>query len=70
MKHKTELRKGLTRVRITGDANPGTPILQGDKPAGTLFTQSGDRAIAYLRFDRTEGLTAGTANIFPDPDLS
>ena len=70
MKHKTELRKGLTRVRIEGHAQPGTPILQGDKPAGTLFTRSGDHAIAYLRFDRTEGLTAATANIFPDPDLS
>ncbi len=70
MKHKTELRKGLTRVRVAGDAAPGTPILQGDKPAGTLFTRAGDHAIAYLRFDRTEGLTAGTANILPDPDLS
>lgn len=63
MKHKTELRKGLVQVRIDGAAPVGTPILQGDKPAGTLFTQSGGLAIAYLRFDRTEGLTAGEARI-------
>lgn len=67
MKHKTELKKGLLSVNIEGSAPPGTPILQGDKPAGTLFTQSGGRAIAYLRFDRSDGLTAGTARILPDP---
>jgi folate-binding protein YgfZ len=63
MKHKTELRKGLVRVRITGSAPVGTPILASEKPAGTLFTQSGGFAIAYLRFDRVAGLTAGTATI-------
>ena len=63
MKHKTELKKGLITVTITGAAPVGTPILQGDKPAGTLFTQSQGRAIAYLRFDRTENLTAGSAKI-------
>ena len=63
MKHKTELRKGLVRVRIEGSAPVGTPILQGEKPAGVLFTQSGDHAIAYLRFDRNEGLTAGSTII-------
>ena len=63
MKHKTELKKGLITVNIDGEAPPGTPILQGEKPAGTLFTQSQGRAIAYLRFDRTENLTAGSAKI-------
>jgi len=65
MKHKTELRKGLVQVQIDGAAPVGTPICQGDKPAGTLFTQSGGQAIAWLRFDRTEGLTAGSARITP-----
>ena len=55
MKHKTELRKGLRTVRIKGRAAVGTPITADGKPAGTLFTQSGDRAIAYLRFDRAAG---------------
>jgi tRNA-modifying protein YgfZ len=63
MKHKTELKKGLCLVSVEGAAPAGTSILQGEKPAGTLFTQSGGRAIAYLRFDRTEGLTAGSAKI-------
>lgn len=59
MKHKTDLRKGLTVVDIEGSAPVGTPIMAGEKEAGTLFTQSGGRAIAYLRFDRAKGpLTA------------
>ena len=65
MKHKTELKKGLVTVSIQGSAPVGTPILQSDKPAGTLFTQSGGRAIAYLRFDRSTDLTAGSATIQP-----
>ncbi len=55
MKHKTELRKGLASVTLDGHAPVGTPITADGKPAGTLFTQSGDRAIAYLRFDRATG---------------
>ncbi|OYU18809.1 MAG: folate-binding protein YgfZ [Rhodobacteraceae bacterium PARR1] len=57
MKHKTELRKGLVRVVVDGAAPVGTEIVTEDgKPAGTLFTQSGGRAIAHLRLDRAEGL--------------
>ena len=53
MKHKTELRKGLVTVGIEGAAPVGTPILMADgREAGTLFTQSGARAIAHMRFDR------------------
>lgn len=65
MKHKTELKKGLTRVTLEGAADPGTPIQTADgRPAGTLHTRSGDAGIAYLRFDRAEGeLCAGTARV-------
>ncbi|PTQ72716.1 YgfZ/GcvT domain-containing protein [Celeribacter persicus] len=65
MKHKTELRKGLTTVGIEGSAPVGTEIVTEDgKTAGTLFTQSGGRAIAYLRFDRAKGmLKAGDATL-------
>lgn len=65
MKHKTELRKGLTRVAIEGAAPVGTPVLTADgKPAGTLFSQSGGRALAHMRFDRMEGpMTAGDARV-------
>ena len=67
MKHKTELRKGLVTVRIEGPAEPGTPILSGEREAGTLLTRAGDRAIAWLRFDRAEGpLSAGTARLTAD----
>lgn len=67
MKHKTELRKGLVTVGIEGAAPVGTPILMADgREAGTLFTQSGGRANAHMRFDRMgEGLTAGDARIIP-----
>lgn len=69
MKHKTELKKGLVRVLVNGDA-PQPDITTADgKPAGTLFTRSGDRAIAYLRLDRADGpLCAGAARITLDPD--
>ena len=65
MKHKTELRKGLVRVRLAGPAPPpGTAIAAGDRPAGTLLSTAGDCGLAYLRFDRADGpLTAGDARI-------
>jgi hypothetical protein len=64
MKHKTELRKGLARVEVTGPAEPGTAIEAGGKPAGTLLTRAGDQALAYLRFDRAAGdLMAGEAQV-------
>jgi len=52
MKHKTALKKGLTRVAIEGSAPVGTAITSDGKPAGTLFTQSSGQALAHLRFDR------------------
>ena len=62
MKHKTELRKGLVTVRIEGAAPVGTEITADGKPAGTLYTQSGGQALAYLRFDRATGpMQAGGA---------
>lgn len=68
MKHKTELKKGLTRVRIRGEAPFGTQITTADgKPAGTLFTRAGDHALAYLRLDRATGpLLAGDAQVERD----
>ncbi len=65
MKHKTDLRKGLATVAVSGDAPPpGTEISHGEKIAGTLFTVAQGRGIAYLRFDRAgEGMTAGDARV-------
>ncbi|KIC28765.1 CAF17-like 4Fe-4S cluster assembly/insertion protein YgfZ [Leisingera sp. ANG-M6] len=64
MKHKTELRKGLRTVEVEGAAPVGTEITAGGKPVGTLFTQSGGKGIAYLRFDRAKGeMQAGDARV-------
>lgn len=52
MKHKATLRKGLVGVGITGEADTGTPITAAGKPAGTLFSRAGERALALLRLDR------------------
>lgn len=65
MKHKTELRKGLVTVALEGDAAPGTRIVTEDgREAGMLHSVSGDKAIAYLRYDRAEGpMRAGEARV-------
>ncbi|SMP19302.1 YgfZ/GcvT domain-containing protein [Shimia sagamensis] len=64
MKHKTELRKGLAVVGIDGEAPFGTPIQHNDKAVGTLLSRAGDKALAYLRYDRaSEDMTAGDAKI-------
>lgn len=64
MKHKTTLRKGLARVQIDGTANSGDAITADGKDAGTLYTISGDRGIAFLRYDRAEGeMQAGKATL-------
>jgi hypothetical protein len=68
MKHKTELRKALVRVNIAGAAGAGTSITEDGRPAGTLFTRSGDRALAHLRLDRATGeMQAGAARLWLDP---
>lgn len=64
MKHKTDLRKGLAQVEITGGAATGAAILSNGKEAGHICTRSGNNAIAYLRFDRADGeMRAGEASI-------
>lgn len=68
MHHKTELRKGLLRVRVTGEAPPpGTPVLGEDgRVAGTLHSSRDGLGLAHLRFDRLDGpLVAGAAVLTP-----
>ena len=67
MRHKTELRKGLLRVKVEGRAPPpGAAAVSAEgKPAGALFTVAGDEGLAHLRFDRAEGATAGGARLTP-----
>ncbi len=65
MKHKTDLRKGLSRVHLDGIATEGDVITSQGKPAGILHTVAGKDALAYLRFERAEGaMTAGAAQVF------
>lgn len=64
MKHKTELKKRLVTVGISGSAPVGSDIMAGEKVAGTLFTQADGRALAHLRLDRAEGaMSAGDATV-------
>jgi len=66
MKHKTDLRKGLARVAVSGSAPVGTEILAGGKTAGTLYTQAQGFGIAYLRFDRAQPqMQAAEASVSP-----
>ncbi len=66
MRHKTELRKGLTTLRIDGAAPIGTPITAEGREVGTVFTQSGGQAIAHVRHDRVAPeMQAGEARLSP-----
>ncbi|MDQ2067012.1 folate-binding protein [Xinfangfangia sp. CPCC 101601] len=68
MKHKTELKKGLVRLSITGTAAAGTPITIADgREAGRLGTVSGGQALAHARFDRlSDTLLADMAKLAAD----
>jgi hypothetical protein len=62
MKHKTTLKKGFSTINISGCAPIGTAIFSNEKICGTLFSQSGGRAIAYLKYDKvSKNMKAGEA---------
>lgn len=64
MKHKTTLKKGIAQVQIDGSASTGDEITRDGKPAGTLYSISGDKGLAFLRFDRATGpMQAGNATL-------
>jgi folate-binding protein YgfZ len=64
MKHKTELRKGLRVVSVAGEVPVGTPITADGREVGTIYTQSGGRGIAYVRFDRlADAMEAGGVRV-------
>lgn len=51
MRHKTELQKGLVKVKINGvTSGPNSEIMFNTKVVGTLHTRVGDYAIAHLKF--------------------
>jgi folate-binding protein YgfZ len=55
MKHRGGARKRVVRVRLEGAAPaPGTPVMDGELPVGTLGSSAGANALAMLRLDRVE----------------
>ncbi len=59
MKHKGGVRKRVARVDLQGVAPaPGTPVLDGELPVGTLGGSAGRRALALVRLDRVEDARA------------
>ncbi len=66
MKHKTELRKGLSGVAFSrSGVAPGAEILRDGKVVGTVTSVSGTQGIAYIRFDR-----AGPGMLADDIDVT
>ena len=65
MKHKTELRKGISGVELgDGSVSVGTEIIRDGKSIGHLTSVAGSAGIAYLRLDRAgEGMTAGPTSV-------
>ena len=71
MKHRGGARKRVVRVRLDGAAAaPGTPVMDGGLPVGTLGSSAGTSALAMLRLDRVEdaraagrGLNAGGVGV-------
>ena len=59
MKHRGGARKRVVRVRLDGAAAvPGTPVMDGELPVGTLGSSAGASALAMLRLDRVEDARA------------
>jgi folate-binding protein YgfZ len=63
MQHRGTARTRTVRVLLDGFApEPGTAILAGDKPVGTMGSAAGRDALALLRIDRvSDALAAGSA---------
>jgi folate-binding protein YgfZ len=59
MHHRGEARKRIVRLTVSGSApEPGTPLLAGETPVGTLGSAAEDRALALVRLDRVEDARA------------
>jgi len=63
MRHRGGVRKRIVRLVVTGAApEPGTAVLAGETPVGTLGSAAAGRALALVRLDRVEeALGAGQA---------
>jgi folate-binding protein YgfZ len=63
MQHRGTARTRTVKIILDGFApEPGTAILAGDKPVGTIGSTSGQLGLALIRTDRvTDALDAGVA---------
>ena len=63
MQHRGSARTRTVKIILDGFApEPGTAILAGDKPVGTIGSTSGQLGLALIRTDRvTDALDAGLA---------
>ena len=63
MQHRGTARTRTVKIVLDGFApEPGTAILAGDKPVGTIGSTSGQLGLALIRTDRvTDALDAGVA---------
>jgi folate-binding protein YgfZ len=61
MQHRGTARTRIVKVLLEGlSPEPGTTILAGDKPVGTIGSTAGTTGLALVRIDRvTEALDAG-----------
>jgi hypothetical protein len=64
MKHKSQLRKGLTIVETTRRVPFDTEIYANNKVVGNVYSSTKNQALAYLRFEfATRKMTAGEVEI-------
>jgi hypothetical protein len=64
MKHKSQLRKGLTIVETTGRVPFDTQIYANNKVVGKVYSSTKNQALAYLRFEfALKKMTAGEVEI-------
>ena len=64
MKHKSQLRKGLTIVETTERVPFDTEIYSNNKVVGKVYSSTKNQALAYLRFEfATKKMTAGEVEI-------
>ena len=62
MQHRGTARTRTVRIALDGAAPaPGTAVVAGDKPVGTMGSSAGDAGLALIRTDRAiDALDAGT----------
>mgnify|MGYP001185305230 CR=1 FL=1 len=64
MKHKTQLKKGLAIVKLSNLVPLHTPIISKGRNIGFICSQSGDHAIAYLKYNHiSNNMSSGKAKI-------